>query len=201
MPFLDQITQFINGELKAGSLKNKKLQPAKFFGIASIVHRSVNGTKDPNKIEAIPGIISAAGSITPLTPDDKTAIQVYHKLISNVYSLEKKGFGDRHDLKSVSELAMLVFTNSKLTGKVKESLEPLFVFGMPQKLSTALLADLKINNCLITILSSNMDQLQVFRQEFPQSAYFLNDQMGMFLIRYKIEMTFNQVCVDQCLCE
>ena len=199
MPFLDQITQFINDELKAGSLNNKKLQPAKYSGIASIVHRK--SIKDAGKLESIPGITTADGRSIPLTPDSKTAIQVYHKVISNVYSLEKAGYGNDHNTKCVTEMAMLVFSNSKLTGKVKETLEPLFIFGMPQKLSTALLADLKINNCLITPLASSLDQLAVFRQEFPQSDYFLNEQQGMFLIRYRIEMTFNKACIDKCLCE
>jgi hypothetical protein len=199
MPFLNEITQFINDTLKAGSLNNEKLQPAKFFGISSVVARKKDAA--PNSLELLPAIVDAFGKANPITPDSKCAIQIYHKLFSNAYSYVKKSYGDSYDIKCSSDLAMIVFSNSKITGKTKDVLEPVVLFGIPQKLSTALLADLKILNCLITPVSSNMDHVQVFRQEFPNSDYFLNEQVSMFLIRYKIETTFNQACVDHCLCD
>ena len=199
MPFIDQIITFINGELKAGSLNKKKLQPQTFHGLSTVLVRRKSPTD--TGLEYLPAIVDAAGSAKPITPDSKKAIQVYHKLNSNVYSFEKRSVGDAHDIKSVSELSMVVITNSKLTGVTKDVIEPVVLFGIPQKLSAALLASLKINKCLITPVASNMDHVQVFRQEFPQSAYFLNEHMSMFLIRYKIEMTFAQSCVDKCLCE
>lgn len=201
MPFLNQITKFINDTLEAGSLNNKKLQPAKFYGLSTVAARSTKGSKDPNKLELLPSVVTADGKSSLITADSKYAVQLYHKLLTNVYSYEKNSYGDGHYIKSVSELSLVVFSNSKLTGKTKDVLEPVVLFGIPQKLSTALLADLHINNCLITPVASNMDALQVFRQEYPQSEYFLNEQMSMFLIRYKIEMTFSQACVDKCLCD
>lgn len=197
MPFLNEITEFINTTLKAGSLNKEKLQPAKFYGITTVVARKSATQSTP---EQLPAIVTAEGKAIPITPDSKCAIQVYHKLNSNTYSYEKKSFGDSYMIKCSSDMAMLVLTNSKITGKTKDVLEPVVLFSMPQKLGTALLADLKINNCLITPLSSNMDHIQVFRQEFPQSSYFLNEQMSIFQIRYKIETIFSQACVDDCLC-
>lgn len=201
MPFIQDITQFINDTLKAGSLNKEKLQPAMFYGLATTVHRSTKGSKDTNKLEQIAAIITAEGKATPITPDDKYALQVYHKLLAKNYSYEKKSYGDGHDIKCSSELQMVIITNSKLTGKAKELLEPVVLFGLPQKLSTALFAELKISKCLISPVSSNMDHMQVFKQEYPQSAYFLNEQMSMFSIRYKIELTYSQSCVDACFCE
>lgn len=198
MPFLNQIAEFINGELKAGSLNKKKMQPAIFYGITTVFPRS-KGTKKVDQLELLPGIIDPSGNIIPITADSKYAIQIYHKLLSNAYSYEKKSYGEGYDVKSISEVSMVVFTNSKLTGTTKDAVEPVVVFGMPQKLSKALFACLKINKCLITPVSSNMDAVQVFRQEYPQSEYFLSDQMSMFSIRYRIEMNFSQACVDQCL--
>jgi hypothetical protein len=200
MPFLNQIVGFINDELKTGSLNKEKLQPAKFYGLITIVARSPKGTAQ-NQIELLPAIVTADGKATPITPDSKQAIQIYHKLQTNVYSKEKNSYGDAYFIKSVSELTMVVFTNSKITGKTKDALEPVVLHGMPQRLSTALMADLKINSCLIIPVSSNMNHIEVFRQEYPQSDYFLNEQMSMFAIRYKIEMSFSQACVEQCLCE
>lgn len=200
MPFLNQITDYVNQSLKAGSLNKEKLQPAKFYGLSTVISRSVNGSKDQSKIEILPAIVSADGKSTPITPDSKMAIQVYHKLGNKAYSYEKKSYGDDYFIKCSSDMTMVVITNSKLTGKAKDVLEPVVLFGIPQRISQALIAELKINSCLITPLASNMDHLQVFRQEFPQSEYFLNEQISMFSIRYKIDLTFSQACVDQCLC-
>ncbi|MDB5199145.1 MAG: hypothetical protein JWO92_1108 [Chitinophagaceae bacterium] len=201
MPFQNQIIEFINDTLKAGSLNIKKLQPAKFYGLATVIARSKSGSKDPNKVEQLPAVVTDDGKMSPITADSKYAVQIYHKLLNNVYSYDKKSYGEGHYIKSVSELSMVVFSNSKLTGKTKDVLEPVVLFGIPQKLSTALMADLKINSCLITPVASNMDAIQVFRQEYPQSELFINEQMSMFLIRYKIEMVFSQACVEKCLCD
>lgn len=199
MPFLDQIVSFINDELKAGSLNKKKLQPAVYHGLSTVVARRKNTTS--TDLELLPGIVTADGKSLLITPDDKKSIQIYHKLITNVYAYEKKSYGDDSDIKSTSELSMVVHTNSKLSGKTKDVLEPVVLFGIPQKLSDVLLTKLKINKCLITPLASNMDHVQVFRQEYPQSDYMLNQQVSLFLIRYRIEMTFSQHCVNQCLCD
>lgn len=197
MPFLNEITQFINDTLKAGSLNKEKLQPAKFYGTTSLI-----AIRKGTVLETMPGIIDASGKATPITPDSKLAIQVYHRLYTNTYAYVKKSFGDAYDIKSTSDLAIIVLTNSKITGETKDVLEPVVLFGIPQKLSKALRTDLKLINCLITPVASNLDHIQVFRQEFPQSDYtkILNEQMSIFLIRYKVELQFSQACIDMCLC-
>lgn len=200
MPFFDQITQFINDTLKAGSLNKKKLQPAKFYGLSTQIFKSVKD-KNVNNVEPLPAIVEGNGSITPIAPDDKYSLQVYHKNLGKTYSYEKKSYGDGYLIKAASDMQMIVITNSKISGKAKEVLEPVFIFGMPQRLSQELITGLGINSCLITPISSNMDAMQVFKQEYPKSNLFLTHQMSMFLIRYKIELTFSQECIDQCLCE
>lgn len=195
MPFLNQIATFINDTLKAGSLNSAKLQPAKYNGISTAITR-----KKGTELEILPAIIEDGAIKKIISPDSKIALEVYHKVISNIYSYEKKSYGDSYDIKSVTEMTMVVCYSSKLTGKAKEVLEPVIIFGMPQRLSKALTAELQIGNCLITPLSSNMDPVAVFKQEFPKADYFLNENTSMFSIRYKIEMTLSQACVNGCLC-
>jgi len=196
MPFLNQIANFINDELKAGSLNNARLQPAKYYGLADVITRK----KDGGTLEQLPAITEAGIIKNLITPDSKMALQIYHKTIGNVYSYERKSYGDGYDIKSSTDMQLVVIFNNKLTGKAKEVLEPVVLFGLPQKISTALIADLKIIKCLITPVSSNMDPVSVFKQEYPQAEYFLNEMLSMFSIRYKIEMTFSQACVDACTC-
>ncbi|MEO9145082.1 MAG: hypothetical protein ABI237_05945 [Ginsengibacter sp.] len=202
MPFLNQITEFINDVLKAGSLNKAKLQPAKYYGIAtSFARKKDTGVSGkPMVIEMLPAILEAGTIKNFITADSKVALQIYHKVISNVYSYEKKSYGDNYDIKCSTDMNMVALFNSKQTGSAKEVLEPVILFGMPQKLSNALIADLKIIKCLITPVSSNMDPLSVFKQEYPQADFILNENTSMFSIRYRIEMTFSQACVDNCLC-
>jgi hypothetical protein len=198
MPFINQIVTYINDSLKAGSLNKSALQPAVYHELSTVVVRKNATQKEP---EYLPAIISPEGKAMVITPDSKLAIQIYHKQLTNVYSYEKKSYGNNYDVKSSTELAMIVITNSKLIGSNKDAVEPLFVFGIPQVPTQSFLQQLNIINCSITPLGSNMNHVEVFRQEYPKSDYFLNEQMSMFLIRYRIEMKFNQACVDQCLCQ
>lgn len=196
MPFLDQIANYINDVLKAGELSKAKLQPAKYYGIANVITRK----RDGGTLEQLPAITEAGVIKNLISPDGKMALQIYHKTIGNSYSYEKKSYGDGYDMKSSTDMQLVVIFNSKLTGKVKEILEPVVLFGMPQKLSQGLIADLKIIKCSITPLSSNLDPVSVFKQEYPQAEYFLNEILSMFSIRYRIEMTFSQACLNACLC-
>lgn len=199
MPFFDEITGFINDSLKASSLNSKKLQPAKFYGLSTQIYKSVKD-KNTNNVEPYPAIVDGTGAITVITPDDKYSLQVYHKNLSNAYSYEKESYGDGYLMNADCDMQMVVITNGKISGKTKEILEPVFIAGMPQKLSQELITGLGIYSCLITPAGSNMDAMQVFRQEYPKSNLFLTNQMSMFLIRYRIKLTFSQTCIDKCLC-
>lgn len=200
MPFLNQITGFINDTLRTGSLDKACLLEANYFRLSTVVARVKNASEKTNP-ELLPAIVNDAdGKAEPITPDSKKALQLYHKLLSKTYSYEKKSYGDGNDIRSVCEMQIVVINNIKLTGTASDALEPAVIFGMPQQLSSALLAELNVNKCLITPLSSIMDATTVFRQEYPKSDYFINMQMSMFSIRYRIETTFGQACVDALLC-
>lgn len=199
MPFINQILEFINQELKNGSLNKEKLQPAKFHGLSTVITRSNKG-KTPDKLETLPAMIDEAGKVELITLDSKLALQVYHKLLGKAYSYEKKSYGDSYLTRCVSDMTMIVITNCELTKSAKEVLEPVILFGLPQRLSVALIADLKLNSCLITPVSSNMNHPEIYRQEYPKADYALNENLSMFSIRYKIETTFSQACIDACLC-
>lgn len=195
MPFLDQIVSYVNDQLKAGSLKSSKLQPAIYDCISTVVPRK----KADNQFELLPAIMQEGKLKKYCTPDAKHAIQLYHKVMSNVYGV-KNGYGDNYDIQCISEVLLVVFYNVKLTGRAKEVLEPVVLFGLPQRLSVGLMSEFQFRKCLISPISSNMDALSVFRQEFPNSDYFLTETISMFSVRYRIESVFSQACMDACLC-
>lgn len=196
MPFLQQIIEEINTGLKTGIFNKEKLQPANYFGLAMQIGR----TKSDKKIELLPALIEN-GKPRYLVLESKTALQVYHKLLSNTYSYEKKSYGSDYNIKSISDISIVVINNLKMTGIASDKLEPSIIFKMPQRLKPQTISELKINSCLITPISSNMNSVEVYRQEYPgQEALFVHDQMAMFSVRYRVETVFNQACIEQCLC-
>jgi hypothetical protein len=194
MPFITEIVQHINEVLKAGSLK--KVQPAKLNLISTVVGR----TKPREAMEILPAIIEG-DKTTLLIPDSKHSLQLYHKQDSNTYAIVPASYGNSHEIKSTTEMSMVVTTNAKIAGLTAQKAEPAIVFGLPQRISDALKAELKVIKVLITPLGSIMDQVRVFSGEFPKSQYFLDKEMQMFIVRYRIEVQFNQACVDACLCK
>jgi len=199
MPFIPEIVTYINDELKGGSLNKKILQPAKFDGLSTTVFRSKSGSKDS---EQLPAIISASGQVELITPDQKYALQVYHKCTRKAYSIQKKGsVGDAYDYKLAADMQMIVIMNADRTGRTKDMLEPVIMFGIPQRLSKQMISDLKLGSSMITVIESVMDHNAVSKSEYPQSPMIFNEKMGIFMIRYRIETTFSQACVDACLCQ
>lgn len=200
MPFLEQIISFIDAELKKGSLNKKKLLPAKLHGLSTTLIRNSKGS-GVVKSESFPAAKDASGRMVPIALDSKYSLQVYHNLQGNTYSYEKKSYGNNYDVRCISDMVMVVICNAKISGMAKEAIEPLLIFGLPQRLSPALIAQLKISKCQVIPVSSNMNQEQVFKAEYPKAEKALvSEEHSMFSIRYKIDMTFPAACIDQCLC-
>jgi hypothetical protein len=197
MPFINEIVTIINDELKGGSLNKEKLQPANFYGLSTQIVR-----KKGSDTEQLPAIVTADGKIEVIAPDAKYALQVYHKCQDKSYSYEKKGsVGDSYYIKMIADMQMIVILNTKRSARTKDLLEPLIMFGMPQRLTAAVMGDLQLNNSLIRPFASILDQFQVAKSEYPNSGYFFNEQICCFMIRYKIETIFSQACIDACLCQ
>lgn len=195
MPFIESIVSYINSSLKERSFNDKRFQPSLFFGCTTVLAR-----KKGEALEVLPAVLNESGEYTMIEPRDHLALSVYHKTISNGYGYVKKSHGDQYEYRCTTEMAMVIINNSKRTGVTAEKLEPLFVYGMPQRLSKSAIDQFKFSNCLITPLASDMDVIRVFKGEYPQSIFFLKPFQQLFLLRYRIETTFDKSCIDECLC-
>src|SRR5580765_8525851 len=103
MPFSTQIVNHINEVLKAGSLSKEKLQPAKFIGLSTTIAKSEDG-----QTAFLPGVIEG-NKTTIITPDDKHALIVYHKISTKTYGIERRSFGDESSYKSIADVQMLIY--------------------------------------------------------------------------------------------
>jgi hypothetical protein len=91
MPFTDKIVEHINRSLKAGSLKDKRFQPGKIYGVTTILARH---QKVGNGLELLPAM-EKDGQYEAIGVDDRVNITLYHKVVANSYTMQKKGgYGD-----------------------------------------------------------------------------------------------------------
>jgi hypothetical protein len=197
MPFIENIVDYINATLKAGSLKDKRFQTGKFLGLTTIVAKR----KADKSLAIYPGIVNTQGEFTTVEPNDKFPIVVYHKVLSSGYGYEKdNSYGNTSLIKSQTEMSMIVWGDSNKLKLSASRLEAVFLTGFPQRLSEQARKDLGLRMCLFTPLSSDMDQLRVFRGEYQNVDYFLKPQHSFFQIRYRVDMSFDQGCLDACGC-
>lgn len=186
MPFQKKIVEFINFSLKAGTLAS--VQPLDLMGIAT----SVVCRDDSDKVLVRPAIMDEQPRF--IFPDDAYQVQVYHKAVANAYGSEvKKGFGDGVQYKHILEMQMIAILPAGF------ELEHLLAFGLPRALGS-LQRDLGLTTCVIDPAGADLDTLRVFKTEFPNDDYFLADK-AMLSFRYRITQTFDQACVNRCLCE
>ena len=194
MPFLDKITTAIN-EALVSSLSEKRFALSQYLGIATVLARPKG-----SGVEFLPAVVDLSGEYKLVEPSDKYGLQVYHRTISNTYSRAKKSYGDEYNYSALSEMSMVVIADSRKLKMQATELEPLIIYGLPQRLPASLMSETGFATCLITPLSSNMDKVAVFRQEYPGTDYFLKPFQQLFSIRYRIESSFDKNCVNQCLC-
>ena len=195
MPFINTVVDFINDHLKGGSLNKNNFQPGKYYGVASSI-----GSADDKAI-LIPGVINTDGEIEEVSPDDIYNIQIYHKMIGNNYGVQKKSsYGDDYDVVTTTEMQAFVFAQSDKIKMTAEQLETHIVFGMPGGISNLLLSDLNIKLNTIQVISSDMDKIRNFKNEYQGVQFFLSPEHIFFSVRYQVRQLFDRSCVDACLC-
>lgn len=193
MPFIASIVSYINDALKANC---SLLTGGNFYGISSVVARKKDKA---SPLEQFPAVLVNHTQYQTVEPNDKEALIIYHKLLSTTYSRDKvQGYGDSYLYKCTTDMMMIVWGDSKKLG-IDEELEAVIMYSMPDLLSPSALQQLSFRRCLITTASSNMDRLQVFRQEYPQTPFFLKPNHQFFSIRYRIEAAYDKGCMDLCV--
>lgn len=200
MPFIEKIVDYINTSLKASSLNDKRFQPGKYVGCTTLLPRP-KGTG----LEVLPASCDANGEYKMVEPDDRYPIIIYHRTISNMYSKvvntpQVKSFGDEYALKCLTEMNLTVIADSRKVNMLAEQLEPIIIYGIPMHLSRDMMIDLGLRSCVITPVSSLLDKINVFKQEYPSTAYFLKPFHQLFSIRYRVETGFDKNCIERCNC-
>lgn len=192
MPFIVSIVNYINDAIQANC---SLLAGGTFYGIASVVARKKT---QASPLEQLPGILVDHTQYITIEPNDKYALIIYHKIISNTYQRDtNNSYGDGYRQKATTDMQLIVWGDSKKLG-IDQELESVVVYSIPLSVAAPVQRTLGLKSCSITPYSSTLDRLTVFRQEYPQSEFFLKPNHQFFSVRYRIESTFDKQCVDMC---
>lgn len=193
MPFIASIVDHINETLKANCAL---LADGTFYGIASVIARKKTQTAP---LEQLPGVLVNHMQYKEVWPNDKYSLIVYHKILSNAYTWVKNdSYGDGYRQKCTTEMQMVVWGDGKKLG-IDEELEAVVLYSMPQALGTPLMRTLGFAKCTISAVGSALDRILLFRQEYPQSEFFLKPNHQFFSIRYRVEAEYDKRCIDLCV--
>lgn len=194
MADLNKIVCIINDSLKEKSFNDKRFQKVAAFGISKSLPY-----KKGDVIEYIPTELNDNGDAKMLIPDDKNPVQIYHKVNSINYSLQKEQYGNGNDsIVRVANMSMIVFAQRNLI-KLSEDMMDLYIIkGMPSKLTTASLTELKLNDCAITQSTTDFNSLAVYAREYNTKKYYLKPEHLFFEVKYQIECKLKKSCINTC---
>lgn len=194
MANLNSVVKIINDTLKATAFNDQRYSaPAMFLITKSLPYQAAAG------FEYIPSVVDNNGEATRVNPDDRNVIQVYHKVnsIANFYS--KQQFGNENEnIVRTAQMSMIVFGQRNKIKLSDHDLDFNILASFPNKLAKAQLAELKIQDCVISYGSADFNSLQLYSREYNTKSYYLKPNHLFFEVKYTIECRLNKACINTC---
>lgn len=199
MPYLENIIESINSNIKEEAFSDKRFAGSKIFGLSEPI---IINQSNQNSDRVVPSIISNLGDAEYITPDDKIPVVVYHHINSNIYTtITEESFGNGRWQKNNSDVSMIVMASSAKIKLSASQLETLIMANLIDTISKADLVKYQLKKVFIKIVSSNFNSFAIFANEFKGMKYFLKPEHILFEIKYVIESTFDKRCFKKCECE
>lgn len=128
--------------------------------------------------------------------DDTYPVRLYHRLNSMTSSI-KAGTGagrSAGDQVNLFQLSLVVFLDKPKSKMYPDELLLITQATMPERLMLV-----PFKSIVTNFVSSNLDSLLVYRQEYVSSdTYKLKEDQFFFKINYSIETTFSKGCFKAC---
>jgi hypothetical protein len=189
MAFLDNVVTAINDKVKESLTA---FPTSHYDGIAYQLPK-----KDGDKVQYIPALIDLNGEAKWVTFDDLQEMNIYHRIVSSIYSQVKQGsYGDGYDYFQQSyDMDMVVMASRRKVHVQPDALEMAIASNIPTKHK---IDGFEFVN--ITTVSSNYNGRSVFQQEFQSVDYFLKPEHILLSIRYRVELRYRKGCISLCQC-
>lgn len=194
MANLNAITQIINDKLKATTLSDKRFQKVSAFNIAKALP-----VKKADAIEYIPVELCDNGEGKDIVPDDRYPVMIYHKMNSVAYAFQREQYGNGNDsVVRTAQMSMIVFAQRNLVKLSEDMMELQIVAGIPSKLTKQQLIDLKLNDCTISLTTTDFNSVAISNREYNTKKYYLKPSHIFFEMRYTIECRMKRACINTC---
>ena len=189
--FQAAIIDIVNAQIVQNSLcdpvvfANKKI-----YGIAH------DGTDvDSTGVRVFPIVYDLNGDGYKVSPDDTYPLQVYHKILNKSYQIKPASVGNRSNVVSEkTDVKMVVAGWTNRLGLSQEDLEALIASNFPDQIDASLYTPLKLQNLVVTLVSSSLDKAQVYAGEYRGIPYQVKPEQILFSIRYTIESSYKKGC-------
>lgn len=174
------------------ALDKKNLGKANLLGLTELIEDSQGMTT--------PVEHNLSGDAVYAGYDDTHSIRIYSRLITSNYTYAEEGYGNKRLTNQVSSLIMMVSFKIKRIRVFADNLEALIVGAFPSGISQVALNDLGLKRCGITVTGSTHDTRALFAREYKGHQYTPDTNIKMFEIRYQVECSWGQNCINTICC-
>lgn len=194
MPYIENIIDTINTELKATSFVDVRFAGAKYYGISEQTYSEGN---------RYPSIQKKDGNIEAIAVDDSLPFTLYHRVdsITHGHDAGNGGYGD----KDIQRLATVEAQCICVVNRIKTKLNPnqfasLLVEGLPLRFTSQQAKQLELARVIVEAVSSNLQSRPVYEAEYS-NKFQLNAEVFMLAVRYRIETSYTHGCLNICACD
>lgn len=199
MPFLKEQIGIVNSALLNSSLNEERFQGARIERLAWLANVQSN-----ERIHTMPVLIDKFAEMKYVGIDDTYPLTIYHRMLSNAYvkATPRQGYGDNIKvMKQTTDMVMVVSGRANIIKLTSEQLEAVLAVGFPDNIAPSELADLKLDNMTVTLIGSDMNNLNVFNTEYRNIDFVPPEDLLLFSMRYQIETSWKKGCFKLCDCD
>lgn len=202
MPYLKQISNAINAELKSNVFTDQRFASADYNSLAY----SILVDNRDDRQQSLPCVAENNGEYKPMMFEDTKAFVLYHKILSKnyQYSTDKEAFGRSagRNVKAVCQMQMIVLANRSIIKILPDDFETLLVMNFPNGNETIFNSISTSLNAIYTKpVSSDTDFQRLWANEFKGYDYQVNQDRAIIAVNYTIESAFKTKCFSLCDCQ
>lgn len=193
MAYLKKIVKYINDGIKGCLPECKSL-------VVDIAEQMVRPAAD-GKLEIFPSYVNENGEGVYVGPDDDYDVIIYHRInsIQTGRGRVQESFGD-DNLKDthVVRIGMVVFGMRDSLKLSNDEMAVLLHANFPDAVTKEMLKELSFSASNINVKDINLNDMQVFMEEFQNVQFFLKPEQFLLKMNYTIESAFLKRCFKKC---
>lgn len=195
MSYLKNIVKFIDDHLTRELLGQKCFSNKKLAGIAQ---RMTRVSDDVAMI--MPCFVNDDGEGEYVGPDCTYSLMTYHRVNTMTTApANVRSFGDSQRAEgNRADMSMVVFARRDMLRLSSDDLAIKIQSAFPEALEKEIRLYLKLYAANISIQNIILSDLQVFREEYENVAYFLKPEQFLLKVNYTIESAFDKGCFTTC---